>query len=101
MKKLPMLLAAALLVIGAGQAASALTHHSAVVVKAALPKDNYNFDAGYRDGTARGIALGKGNPQVQVEVDEARQNSIDAYNDDDVASSDYWWGYRIALQGYL
>lgn len=99
MKKMKMLLAAVVLLAGASQSAFATISHSAAVVKQAYP-DDPNFQAGLSDGKVRGQQLGKGNPQVQVEYNQALQNEQDASAAGDTESANYWWGYRIGLGQY-
>jgi hypothetical protein len=100
MKKMKMVLAAVVLLAGASQTAFATIGNSAAVVKHAFP-DDPNFQAGLADGKARGQQLGKGNPQVQVEYNQAIQNQSDASAAGDAESANYWWGYRIGLGQYL
>jgi len=99
MKKMKMVLAAVVLLAGASQTAFATIGHSAAVVKHAFP-DDPNFQAGLANGRARGQQLGKGNPQVSVEYQEALQNEQDAANGGDPDGANYWWGYRIGIGQY-
>jgi hypothetical protein len=99
MKKMKMLLAALVLLAGASQTAFATMGNAAAVVKQAYPADP-NFQAGLADGQARGRVLGKGNPQVQVEYNEALQNEQDASAAGDTEGTNYWWGYRVGIGQY-
>jgi len=99
MKKMKMVLAALVLLAGAGQTALATTGHSVAVVKQAFP-DDPNFQAGLADGRSRGQQLGKGNPQVTVEYQQALQNEQDAASYGDTEGANYWWGYRIGIGQY-
>ena len=94
-----MVLAALALLAGTIPTAFATTAHAAKVAKQAFP-DDPNFAAGLADGKARGQQLGKGNPQVQVEYNEAAQNAQDANAAGDTEAANYWWGYRIGLGMY-
>jgi hypothetical protein len=100
MKKMKMVLAALVLLAGASQTAFATIAHSAAVVKQAYP-DDPNFNAGLASGRARGQQLGKGNPQVQVEYNQAVQEAQEANAAGDTEAANYWWGYRIGLGQYL
>ena len=99
MKKMKMVLAALVLLAGASPTAFATITHSAAVVKQAFP-DDPNFQAGLADGRSRGQQLGKGNPQVTVEYQEALQNEQDAASYGDTEAANYWWGYRIGIGQY-
>ena len=99
MKKMQMVLAALVLLAGASQTAFATSGNAVAVVKQAFP-DDPNFQVGLADGRARGQQLGKGNPQVQVEYNEALQNEQDAANGGDTEGANYWWGYRIGIGQY-
>lgn len=94
-----MVLAALVLLAGASQTAFATISYSAAVVKQAYPDEPY-FQAGLADGKARGAQLGKGNPQVQVEYNQALQNEQDANAAGDTDNANYWWGYRIGIGQY-
>jgi hypothetical protein len=99
MKKMQMVLAALVLLAGASQTAFATSGNAVAVVKQAFP-DDPNFQAGLADGRARGQQLGKGNPQVQVEYDQALQEEQAANAAGDTEGGNYWWGYRIGLGQY-
>jgi hypothetical protein len=99
MKKMKMVLAALVLLAGASQPAFATLGHAAAVSKQAFP-DDPNFQAGLADGRARGQQLGKGNPQVSTEYQEAVQNEQLAASEGDTDTANYWWGYRIGLGQY-
>jgi ABC-type sugar transport system substrate-binding protein len=99
MKKIKMLLAAFVLLAGASQTAFATSNTAATTVKQAYPDDPY-FQAGLADGQARGRELGKGNPQVSVEYQQAYQNQVDATNAGDTDGANYWWGYRVGIGQY-
>jgi hypothetical protein len=99
MKKMKMLLAALVLLAGASPTAFATIGNSAALIKQAFP-DDPNFQAGLADGRARGQQLGKGNPQVQAEYNDALQNEQDANAAGDTEGANYWWGYRIGIGQY-
>jgi hypothetical protein len=99
MKKMKLVLAALVLLAGASQSAFATVSNSAAVIMQAYP-DDPNFQAGLADGKAIGQQLGKGNPQVQVEYNQALQNEQDASAAGDTEAANYWWGYRIGIGQY-
>lgn len=94
-----MLAASLLLAAGVSQTASAVAGHATASVKRAYPADP-NFQAGLANGQERGRSFGKGNPQVQVEYDEAVQYEQEASAGGDTEGANYWWGYRVGLGQY-